>query len=114
MNIQDEWLSDLKHKLEEFLRDFFSMRNQSKLLDLFNRKSENDNPNSFSKVKQQLMESEKRTMAFMRKFNRVQTDYHNLIGKLVVISDYSITFMIDPITLTNEKQNKTKKESLLS
>jgi hypothetical protein len=67
---------DLGKKLEDFLKESLKTQNPPRLVELLgNQPNEAD-----SKLKQQLLESEKRTMAFMRKFNKVQADYHSLIG----------------------------------
>jgi hypothetical protein len=62
------------------LHESFRLQIHPKLVQLFKGQTENDNTFNIAKLKQQLIESEKRTMAFMRKFNKVQTDYHGLIG----------------------------------
>lgn len=78
---QEEWFSNVKQKLQDFLKQQLDASNQSKLLELYSKLSDTNNTaDDVQKLKQQLIESEKRTMAFMRKFNRVQADYHNLIG----------------------------------
>lgn len=70
--------------MEDFLKVALKSQNQPKLNELFSVQqsllSDSETNVQIQKVKQQLIESEKRTMAFMRKFNRVQSDYHNLIG----------------------------------
>ncbi len=62
------------------MHESFRLQIHPKLVQLFKGQTENDNTFNIAKLKQQLIESEKRTMAFMRKFNKVQTDYHGLIG----------------------------------
>ena len=60
------------------------MQGQPRLIDLFNKKSlensNNDYMSDLNRLEQQLKESDKRTMGYMKKFNKVQADYHNLIG----------------------------------
>ena len=76
----DSWLANLQKKLGDFLYETLTVQLQPKLVDLYNNQSDTDTIFNIAKMKQQLIESEKRTMAFMRKFNKVQTDYHSLIG----------------------------------
>lgn len=82
---QNQWLSELQHKLQDFLSKTIGAQSKKcKLVDLFTSPTifENDSSNSqVNQLKQQLRESEKRTMEFMKKFNKVQSDYHSLIGK---------------------------------
>jgi hypothetical protein len=84
----------LQKKLEDFLYDALRVQSQPKLIELFNNQNDTDSTFNIAKLKQQLIESEKRTMAFMRKFNKVQTEYHGLIGitaELVDTLENSIT-----------------------
>jgi hypothetical protein len=63
-------------------------------VELYESQNDSDTTFNIAKLKQQLIESEKRTMAFMRKFNKVQTEYHSLIGitaELVDTLENSIT-----------------------
>ena len=101
---RDQWTVELQGKLEEFLRANARSTGQVKLVELFSSSASQNNsraPTSphqhetasaatagvIDKLKQQLIESEKRTMAFMRKFNKVQTDYHGLIGITAELAD---------------------------
>jgi hypothetical protein len=75
------WLKDLNKKLENFLFETLkSSQNQPRLVELCAQQEDSESGPNVTKLKQQLIESEKRTMAFMRKFNKVQSDYHGLIG----------------------------------
>jgi len=72
----------LTKKLEKFLFETLkNSQNQPRLVELCAQQDDSENGPNVVKLKQQLIESEKRTMAFMRKFNKVQSDYHGLIGK---------------------------------
>ena len=67
--------------MEKFLLESLkSSQNQPRLVELCAQQIENEGVQTTTKLKQQLIESEKRTMAFMRKFNKCQSDYHGLIG----------------------------------
>jgi hypothetical protein len=75
---KERWFLDLQRKLENFLTATLKSQRQPKLVDIYqNQKSANSIPGNFQ---QQLTDAEKRTMAYMKKFNKVQADYHNLIG----------------------------------
>ncbi len=75
------WLKDLNKKLENFLFETLkNSQNQPRLVELAAQQEDSESGPNVTKLKQQLIESEKRTMAFMRKFNKVQSDYHGLIG----------------------------------
>jgi hypothetical protein len=63
------------------------VQNQLRLVELFESQNDSDSTFNIAKLKQQLIESEKRTMAFMRKFNKVQTEYHGLIGVTAELVD---------------------------
>uniref|UniRef100_A0AAA9RW25 LisH domain-containing protein ARMC9 n=1 Tax=Bos taurus TaxID=9913 RepID=A0AAA9RW25_BOVIN len=82
---QDSWTSELKLKLEKFLALMFKASNTPKLLTLYV---------SFSKwrpllqqLHQQLVEAERRSMTYLKRYNRIQADYHNLIGVTAELVD---------------------------
>ena len=78
---KETWLRELRQKLEKFLFEALkNSQNQARLVELCTQQLDTESAQSNAKLKQQLIESEKRTMAFMRKFNKVQSDYHGLIG----------------------------------
>jgi ferritin len=82
LRLKESWINDLQNKLEKFLKETLKgSQNQPRLVELCTDQNDNENSQTLAKLKQQLIESEKRTMAFMRKFNKVQSDYHGLIGK---------------------------------
>uniref|UniRef100_A0A672YRK2 LisH domain-containing protein ARMC9 n=1 Tax=Sphaeramia orbicularis TaxID=375764 RepID=A0A672YRK2_9TELE len=70
---QDSWIPQLKNKLEQFLSVTLKPPNSPRLLMLYV---------SFAmqQLQIQLVESERRISAYIRKFNKMQADYHNLIG----------------------------------
>lgn len=73
---------DLQRKLENFLTTTLKSQRQPKLVDIYqNQKNSNNIPGNFH---QQLTDAEKRTMAYMKKFNKVQADYHSLIGRKII------------------------------
>uniref|UniRef100_A0ACB8FLJ1 LisH domain-containing protein armc9 n=1 Tax=Sphaerodactylus townsendi TaxID=933632 RepID=A0ACB8FLJ1_9SAUR len=41
----------------------------------------------FQQLHQQLVESERKTMTYLKRFNKIQADYHNLIGVTAELVD---------------------------
>uniref|UniRef100_A0A7N6FGN9 LisH domain-containing protein ARMC9 n=1 Tax=Anabas testudineus TaxID=64144 RepID=A0A7N6FGN9_ANATE len=68
---QDSWIPRLKNKLEQFLSVTLKLSNSPRLLSLYV---------SFIWLQLQLVESDRRIASYVRKFNKMQADYHNLIG----------------------------------
>uniref|UniRef100_A0A8D0KUA5 LisH domain-containing protein ARMC9 n=1 Tax=Strix occidentalis caurina TaxID=311401 RepID=A0A8D0KUA5_STROC len=66
---QDSWTLDLRTRLEKFLSLTLKARQTPRLLTLF------------------LVESEQRTMTYLKRFNKMQADYHNLIGVTAELVD---------------------------
>uniref|UniRef100_A0A8C5STJ5 LisH domain-containing protein ARMC9 n=1 Tax=Laticauda laticaudata TaxID=8630 RepID=A0A8C5STJ5_LATLA len=71
---QDSWESDLKTRLEEFLSATLKASDSPRLLTLY-------------QLHQQLVESERKTMTYLKRFNKIQADYHNLIGVTAELVD---------------------------
>lgn len=84
-----------------FIKKSLKVKNQPKLVEILTQQSDLDSTSQVAKLKQQLMESEKRTMAFMRKFNRVQSEYHTLIGITAELVD-SLENTINGKPVSNE------------
>ncbi|CAF0879503.1 unnamed protein product [Brachionus calyciflorus] len=98
----DAWLADLQNKLEEFIKKSLKVKSHPKLVEILStQQTDTDSNTQIPKLKQQLMESEKRTMAFMRKFNRVQSEYHTLIGITAELVD-SLENTINGKPVSNE------------
>ncbi|KAM3876371.1 lisH domain-containing protein ARMC9 [Diretmus argenteus] len=75
---QDSWTPQLKVKLEQFLSVTVKPSNTPRLLTLyvsFGRACSD----AMQQLQLQLVESERRTASYMRKFNKMQADYYNLI-----------------------------------
>jgi hypothetical protein len=85
--LQEEWSIELQKKLENFLSEALRIQQQPRLVSTYCSSSSKGSANN---LQHQLLESEKRTMAYMKKFNKVQADYHNLIGKSFVIKKRNI------------------------
>ncbi|OBS72719.1 hypothetical protein A6R68_12697 [Neotoma lepida] len=79
---QDSWTPELKLKLEKFLALIFKASNTPKLLTIYV---------SFCKMlqqlHQQLVEAERRSMTYLKRYNKIQADYHNLIGVTAELVD---------------------------
>uniref|UniRef100_A0A8B9BQJ0 LisH domain-containing protein ARMC9 n=1 Tax=Anser brachyrhynchus TaxID=132585 RepID=A0A8B9BQJ0_9AVES len=66
---QDSWTLDLRTRLEKFLSLTLKAKNTLKI------------------IKITLAESEHRTMTYLKRFNKMQADYHNLIGVTAELVD---------------------------
>ncbi|XP_050163803.1 lisH domain-containing protein ARMC9 isoform X1 [Myiozetetes cayanensis] len=83
---QDSWTLDLRTRLEEFLSLTLKVRQTPRLLTLF-KESGQCNKEMLQHLHQQLVESEQRTMIYLKRFNKMQADYHNLIGVTAELVD---------------------------
>ncbi|XP_026710417.1 lisH domain-containing protein ARMC9 [Athene cunicularia] len=85
---QDSWTLDLRTRLEKFLSLTLKAGQTPRLLNLF---VSFDNGQCTKKMlqhlHQQLVESEQRTMTYLKRFNKMQADYHNLIGVTAELVD---------------------------
>ncbi|XP_054838948.1 lisH domain-containing protein ARMC9 [Eublepharis macularius] len=76
---QESWESDLKTRLEEFLSASLKANSTSRLLALY-KENVQGSQEMLQQLHQQLVESERKTMTCLKQFNKIQADYHNLIG----------------------------------
>ncbi|NXX12693.1 ARMC9 protein, partial [Podargus strigoides] len=76
---QDSWTLDLRTRLEKFLSLTLKARQTPRLLALFKENGQ-CNKEMLQLLHQQLVESEHRTMTYLKQFNKMQADYYNLIG----------------------------------
>ncbi|XP_062439182.1 lisH domain-containing protein ARMC9 isoform X2 [Rhea pennata] len=83
---QDSWTSDLRARLEKFLSLTLKASQTPRLLTLFKENGQ-CNKEMLQQLHQQLVESERRTMTYLKRFNKMQTDYHNLIGVAAELVD---------------------------
>ncbi|XP_075572562.1 lisH domain-containing protein ARMC9 isoform X3 [Pelecanus crispus] len=83
---QDSWTLDLKTRLEKFLSLTLKARQTPQLLTLFKENGQ-CNKEMLQHLHQQLVESEHRTMTYLKRFNKMQADYHNLIGVTAELVD---------------------------
>ncbi|KAK3104927.1 hypothetical protein FSP39_013356 [Pinctada imbricata] len=79
----DTWVKDLEFRLEKFLTLTLKSHPQPKLFELYVSFQISKIFHQFqqiSRLQQQLVDAEKKTMSYIKRHNRVQADYHNLIG----------------------------------
>ncbi|XP_052213977.1 lisH domain-containing protein ARMC9-like isoform X2 [Dreissena polymorpha] len=78
----DMWSKDLEVRLEKFLTLSLKSTPQPRLFDLY-RGTSIEGRDHFQQVQiyqQQLVEAERKTMSYIKRHNKVQADYHSLIG----------------------------------
>ncbi|XP_069473663.1 lisH domain-containing protein ARMC9 isoform X3 [Ambystoma mexicanum] len=83
---QDSWAPDLKIRLEKFLSQTLKACTTPRLLTLYKE----NGPSSkelFQHLQQQMSEVEHRAVTYMKRFNKLQADYHNLIGVTAELVD---------------------------
>ncbi|XP_070474637.1 lisH domain-containing protein ARMC9 isoform X2 [Equus przewalskii] len=83
---QDSWTPELKLKLEKFLALIFKASNTPKLLTLYKENGQS-NKEMLQQLHQQLVEAERRSMTYLKRYNKIQADYHNLIGVTAELVD---------------------------
>uniref|UniRef100_A0A663MZM9 LisH domain-containing protein ARMC9 n=1 Tax=Athene cunicularia TaxID=194338 RepID=A0A663MZM9_ATHCN len=77
---QDSWTLDLRTRLEKFLSlTLKAGQTPLKFHPLYKKMLQH--------LHQQLVESEQRTMTYLKRFNKMQADYHNLIGVTAELVD---------------------------
>ncbi|XP_030864652.1 lisH domain-containing protein ARMC9 isoform X5 [Gorilla gorilla gorilla] len=83
---QDSWTPELKLKLEKFLALIFKASNTPKLLTIYKENGQS-NKEILQQLHQQLVEAERRSMTYLKRYNKIQADYHNLIGVTAELVD---------------------------
>ncbi|KAM6127521.1 LOW QUALITY PROTEIN: lisH domain-containing protein ARMC9 [Phoenicopterus ruber ruber] len=83
---QDSWTLDLRTRLEKFLSLTLKARQTPRLLTLFKENGQ-CSKEMLQHLHQQLVESEHRTMTYLKRFKQMQADYHNLIGVTAELVD---------------------------
>ncbi|XP_031715447.1 lisH domain-containing protein ARMC9 isoform X2 [Anarrhichthys ocellatus] len=76
---QNSWIPQLKDKLEPFLSVTLKQSNTPRLLNLY-KEGGRSTKEAMQQLHLQLVESDRRITSYVRKFNKMQADYHNLIG----------------------------------
>ncbi|XP_057697097.1 lisH domain-containing protein ARMC9 isoform X2 [Corythoichthys intestinalis] len=75
---QDTWIPKLKNRLQDFLSMTMKPSNCPRLLTLY--KEGGRSSKALQQLQLQLTESERCSASYMRKFNKMQADYYQLIG----------------------------------
>ncbi|TKS74409.1 LisH domain-containing protein ARMC9 [Collichthys lucidus] len=76
---QDSWMPQLRDKLDQFLSVTLKPSNTPRLLNIY-REGGRTTKEVIQQLQLQLVESDRRIISYVRKFNKMQADYHNLIG----------------------------------
>ncbi|KAI8795631.1 lisH domain-containing protein ARMC9 [Biomphalaria glabrata] len=76
----ENWTKDIKAKLETFFSSTLTSTPQPKLYELYNGSDGKGLRQKNLLLSQQVVESEKKAAAYLKRHSKVQSDYHNLIG----------------------------------
>ncbi|XP_074859915.1 lisH domain-containing protein ARMC9 isoform X2 [Carettochelys insculpta] len=83
---RDNWTPELKTRLEKFLSLTLKVRHAPRLLTLYKENGQ-CSKEMVQQLHQQLVEAERRSMTYLKRFNKIQVDYHNLIGVTAELVD---------------------------
>nr|XP_029490908.1 lisH domain-containing protein ARMC9 [Oncorhynchus nerka] len=83
---QESWIPEMKQELEKFLTVTLNVSDTPRLLSLYKDAGRNTK-DTIQQLQLQLAEAEKRTSSYMRRFNKMQADHHNLIGVTAELVD---------------------------
>ncbi|XP_062306448.1 lisH domain-containing protein ARMC9 isoform X2 [Osmerus eperlanus] len=83
---QESWMPDLKRKLEQFLSVTLKPSNTPRLLTLY-MEGGRSAKDTMLNLQLQLAESERKASIYMKRLNKIQVDYHNLIGVTAELVD---------------------------
>lgn len=83
---QESWVPELKVKLEKFLALIFKASSTPKLVTIYQENGQS-NKEMLQQLHQQLVEAERRCMTYLKRYNKMQADYHNLIGVTAELVD---------------------------
>nr|XP_048720604.1 lisH domain-containing protein ARMC9 isoform X3 [Caretta caretta] len=83
---QDSWMPELKTRLEKFLSLTLKASHAPRLLTLYKENGQ-CSKEILQQLHQQLVEAEHRSMTYLKRFNKIQVDYHNLIGVTAELVD---------------------------
>ncbi|XP_064610280.1 lisH domain-containing protein ARMC9-like isoform X2 [Liolophura sinensis] len=93
------WVSDLKTRLEKFLTLALKSAPQPRLFELYKGGGGAESRSQLLQAQQKMMDSERKTATYMKRHNKVQADYHNLIGITADLVDaLEATIQGKPIT----------------
>ncbi|XP_025058507.1 lisH domain-containing protein ARMC9 isoform X5 [Alligator sinensis] len=83
---QDSWTADLKMRLEKFLSQTVKASHTPRLFTLYKEHGQ-CSKEMLQQLHQQLVEADRRSMTYVKRFNKIQADYHNLIGVTAELVD---------------------------
>ncbi|XP_071840885.1 lisH domain-containing protein ARMC9-like isoform X3 [Apostichopus japonicus] len=75
----ENWIPDLQTRLEKFLALTLPAQAQPRLFEIY-QDINSKNSGQMQKFQQNVVDAERRTMTYIRRYNKIQADYHNLIG----------------------------------
>ncbi|XP_033641945.1 lisH domain-containing protein ARMC9-like [Asterias rubens] len=76
---QDSWVPDLQVRLEKFLMLTLPAHPQPRLFEIYQDLNDK-NLEQMNQIQQNVVEAERRCMTYIKRYNKLQSDYHNLIG----------------------------------
>ncbi|XP_059801281.1 lisH domain-containing protein ARMC9 isoform X7 [Hypanus sabinus] len=84
---QDSWIPDLKIKLQKFLSASLNVPSAPRLLSIFKENGHEYKAELVHQLQQQLTETQQKAATYMKRYNKLQADYHNLIGVTAELVD---------------------------
>lgn len=75
----DTWVPELQQRLEQFLTLSLQPNSQPRLFELY-QGGGTESEEKLRLVSQRLADAERRTQTYVKRYNKMQADYHNLIG----------------------------------
>ncbi|KAJ8021710.1 LisH domain-containing protein ARMC9 [Holothuria leucospilota] len=75
----ENWVPDLQLRLEKFLALTLPAQAQPRLFEIY-QDINSKNSGHMQKLQQSVVDAERRTMTYIKRYNKIQADYHNLIG----------------------------------
>ncbi|XP_062901773.1 lisH domain-containing protein ARMC9 isoform X3 [Mobula hypostoma] len=84
---QDSWIPDLKMKLQKFLSASLNVPSAPRLLSLFKENGHEYKAELVHQLQRQLTETQQKAATYMKSYNKLQADYHNLIGVTAELVD---------------------------
>ncbi|XP_076134766.1 lisH domain-containing protein ARMC9 isoform X2 [Alosa pseudoharengus] len=83
---QDSWMPEMKEKLEKFLSTTLKASNTPRLVTIY-REGFPSNKDTVQQLHLQLAEAERKASSYVKKFQKMQADYHKLIGVTAELVD---------------------------
>ncbi|XP_067898401.1 lisH domain-containing protein ARMC9 isoform X2 [Heterodontus francisci] len=83
---QDSWTPELKMRLQKFLSTSLKVTNVPRLLSLFKENGQGSKE-LLQQLQQQLVETERKAATYMKRYSKMQEDYHSLIGVTAELVD---------------------------